>query len=99
MVGFAITVTVFPDKRNEFLQAFVMLKELKELGDSRLDYALFEQIKEPNTFLWLEHWQNIESLNCYYKNTRFKAMMGAIEIMGQLIQKRTFLIDKEKEDG
>ena len=96
MVGIEILIRINPDKRVEFLQAFNMLKQLDQLGESRVDLELFEQIKEPNTFLWLEHWDNTESLTHYYQDNKYRAMMGAIDIMGQLVQRRTFSIKEEK---
>ena len=95
MVGIEILVRIHPEKRIEFLQAFNMLRQLDQLGDNRIDLDLFEQIKEPNTFLWLEHWENTESLTHYYQDNKYKAMMGAIDIMGQLVQRRTFSIKEE----
>ena len=96
MVGIEILIRINPDKRVEFLQAFDMLTQLDQLGDSRVDMELFEQIKEPNTFLWLEHWDNTESLANYYQDNKYRAMMGAIDIMGQLVQRRTFSIKEER---
>ena len=95
MVGIEMLVKIYPEKRVEFLQAFDMLTELDQLGDRRIDLELFEQIKEPNTFLWFEHWDNDESLTRYYQENKFKAVMGAIDIMGVLIKKRTFFIKEE----
>lgn len=95
MVGIEILVKINPEKRVEFLQAFNMLEQLDQLGEKRLDLELFEQIKEPNTFLWLEHWDNKESLAIYYQDNKYKAMLGAIDIMGQMVNKRTFSVREE----
>ena len=99
MVGLEILVRINPDKRAEFLQAFDLLTELDQQGDRRIDLELFERVKEPNTFLWIEHWVNDESLTSYYENNKYRAMMGAIEILGQLIHKRSFSIKEERENA
>ena len=99
MVGLEILVRINPDKRAEFLQAFDLLTELDQQGDRRIDLELFEQVQEPNTFLWIEHWINDESLTSYYENNKYRALMGAIEILGQLIHKRSFSIKEEKENA
>ena len=96
MVGLEILIKIDPEKRVEFLQAFDMLKQLDQLGDRRIDLDLFEQIKEPNTFLWLEHWDNADSLTTYYQDNKYKAMLGAIDIMGQMVNRRTFSIKEER---
>ncbi len=95
MVGLEMLIRIYPEKRTEFLQAFEMLTILDHLGDRRIDLNLFEQVKEPNVFLWLEHWDNDESLGRYYQEHKFKALMGAVEILGSLIYKRSFLIEEK----
>ncbi|NNK94829.1 MAG: hypothetical protein HKP41_10815 [Desulfobacterales bacterium] len=97
MVGFEILVKIEPEKRAEFLQAFEMFKQIDRQNDSRIDLELFEEVQGPNTFLWMEHWDNGESLSSYYSNNKFISMMGAIEVLGQLIHKRSFKISKENE--
>ena len=87
MVGIEILVKINPEKRVEFLQAFNILKQLDQLGNNRINLDLFELVKEPNTFLWLEHWDNKESLTIYYQDNKYKAMLGAIDIMGQMLAK------------
>ena len=99
MVGIEILVKINSEKRIEFLQAFDMLRQLDQLGERRLDLELFEQIKEPNTFLWLEHWDNKESLAIYYQDNKYKAMMGAIDFMGQMVNTRTFSVMEEGTNG
>ena len=95
MVGMEILVRVQPSKRVEFLQAFEMLSPLGELECKRVERGLYEQIEEGNTFLWLEHWESFESLTLYFRESRFKAMMGAIGVMGELLNERTFSVNEE----
>lgn len=94
MVGLEILVKIHPEKRVEFIQAFDLMIKRNQLNDSRIELLLFEQLQEQNTFLWLEHWKNIESLTDYYQENKFKSLLGAIEILGQLIYQRSFLIEE-----
>ena len=96
MVGLEILVKIDPDKRVEFLQAFEMVKHLDQRDDNRIDLELFEEVQESKTFLWVEHWDSDTSLSSYYCSSKFMAMMGAIDVLGQLIHKRSFLV-KEGE--
>ena len=98
MVVLEILVKVDPVKRVEFLQAFEMVKHIDQLDESRIDLKLFEEVQEQNTFLWFEHWDNNESLSSYYRNNKFIAMLGAVEVLGQLIHKRSFSAMEEKEN-
>jgi quinol monooxygenase YgiN len=98
MIGFEILVRVHPKKRTEFLQAFDMLKTVDQQADNRLELELFERINKPNTFLWLEHWDNDEALFHYCEDNRYRAMLGAIDILGQLVHRRTFSIKGDTEN-
>ena len=95
MIGHEILVRIHPEKRTEFLQAFDMLKTDDQLTGSRLEMELYEQVNESNAFLWLEHWDNDEALTRYYEDNRYRAMMGAIDILGQLVHRRTFSIEEK----
>ncbi|MBT8334926.1 MAG: hypothetical protein KJP19_10875, partial [Deltaproteobacteria bacterium] len=88
--GFEIMVKIEREKRAEFLQAFEMYKQIDQQNDSRIYPDLFEEVKGPNTFLWMEHWDNGESLSSYYSNNKFISMMGAIKVLGRLIHQRSF---------
>jgi len=98
LVGLEILVKIDPGKRVEFLQAFEMLKDIDQLNDRRIDLKLFEEVRESNTFLWVEHWDNEESLSGYYRNSKFVAMLGAIDVLGQLIRKLSFSTGEEKKN-
>lgn len=98
MVGFEILFSIRPEKRGEFIQSFDMLKELDQLGQKRIDFKLFEQVSNPNSFLWLEHWDDEKSVESYFEDNKFRAMMGAISIMGQVVKKRTFSMREEGLD-
>lgn len=99
MVGFEILVKIEPEKRVEFLQAFEMFKNIDQQNNSHIDLELFEEVQEPNTFLWIEHWDNSDSLSRYYSNNKFISMMGAIEVLGQLIHKRSFSIIEKVDNA
>lgn len=92
MVGFEILVRINPEKRVEFLQAFEIVRHIDLLDSNRIDFELFEVAQGMNTFLWVEHWDNDESLSSYYSNNKFISMIGAIEVLGHLIYKRSFSI-------
>ena len=95
MVGLKILIRIRPDKRVEFLQAFGMLTKLGQTEDRRIDLELFEMVTEANTILWLEHWADDESLANYYLSNKFRALMGAIDVMGEIVRRETFFIKDE----
>ncbi len=98
MAGLEILFKIYPEKRAEFLLAFDMMKTVERQIENRIDLDLFELVGESNTFLWLEHWSNAESLRCYCNENKYRALMGAIDILGNLIHKRTLSIAEEITD-
>lgn len=96
MVGLQILVKIHQNHRSEFLQAFDMVKNYDQLPGVRKEVELYEMVNEFNTFLWLEQWDNAESLNHYCQSNRFKAMMGAVSILGEMIQSQTLIIEEEE---
>ena len=92
MVGFEISVRVGLRQRTEFLQAFNMVKTDESGYESRANLSLYEEVGRDNTFLWIEHWKNQESLELYLEGNTFRIMMGAIEVLGELIYRYDFSI-------
>ena len=88
MTGFEILIRIHPEKRAEFLLAYEMLKSNDQQDKDRLELELFEQVIEPNTFLWFERWTSDESLSRYTADNRYRAMMGAIDALGQMVYNR-----------
>ena len=58
-----------------------MVRQIDQMNDRRIGLELFEEVREPNTFLWIEQLDNHESLSNYYLNNKFRAMMGAIAVL------------------
>lgn len=95
MIGLEMLIKIEPGKRTEFLQVFDMVKTIDHKNGMRLFLELFEQVNDQNTFLWRENWKNAESLSQYHEENQFKAMLGAIDILGKLVHKKTFLFEEE----
>lgn len=85
MVGFEIFVNVPREKRQEFLQTFQLMGEASHRHRTCVRQALFENVDEPNRFLWVEHWQDNQALENYFKSSRFMVLLGAISVLGDEI--------------
>jgi quinol monooxygenase YgiN len=90
MIGFELLVRIRKEKRIEFLQLFEMAKTADSRVDGRFDLELFEKVSEPNTFLWREQWASDDSLQLYCKENKYRAIIGAINILGKLVHKNRF---------
>ncbi len=84
MVGLGIVVRVEPLKRHEFLQSFEMLTSSERRDSACLKQNLFEDVDEPNRFLWIENWTSSEALESYLNTDRFLTIKGAIEVLGTM---------------
>ena len=89
MVNLEILVRIQSDHRHEFIQAFEMFSMKQANGDkctgACLDRSIFECIGTANCFLWLEKWADCESLDAYMQTNHFKAILGAIQVLGKLV--------------
>jgi quinol monooxygenase YgiN len=88
MIGIEIVSRIDPDKRFEFLQAFDLLAHQEDREASCVLRALFEEVKDPNRFLWVEHWTSVEELEGYLQTQHFRSLVGAICVLGSMVEVR-----------
>ena len=84
MVGLEILVSIQPEKRQEFLQTIEMFRSQQDRDKARIDCIILETVGEPNQFLWVEKWNDQKLLEDHMKTRRFKALLGAIQVLGEL---------------
>ena len=84
MVGLEIIVKVLPEKRHEFVQTFQLFSKPERRHGACLSQNLFEDARESQRFLWIEQWNNQEILEEHVKTERFRAVLGAIEVLADL---------------
>lgn len=93
MVGFEILVQVDREKRHEFLQACELLSKTEGRNLACTSQTLYEAIGESNTFLWVEHWSESKAMSAHLASERFRVLLGAIEVLGELGALRKMTID------
>ncbi len=88
MIGLEIFMSIPSKHRHELLQAFEIFSYKQENDHERnggcIDRSIFECMATPNRFLWAEKWTDLESLEDYMKTDRFRALLGAIQVLGKL---------------
>ena len=84
MVGLQIIVTIQSGNRQEFLQAIEMLFSQQASHKDRAKDYVFEAVDTPNQFFYLKQWTNRRLLDNYLKTDRFRALLGAIQVLGKL---------------
>jgi quinol monooxygenase YgiN len=45
---------------------------------------VFEKVGEPNHFVWIERWKDPKSFEAYRQSERYKALLGAVQVLGNL---------------
>jgi quinol monooxygenase YgiN len=83
MVGFEIWVDVHRDKRQEFLQTCELLGDASGRDPGCLRQTLFENVTQPNQFLWVEHWNDPTLMDAHLKSSRLGVLLGAIAVLGE----------------
>ena len=88
MVGLEILVQIHSGKRQEFLQTSEWFQnQLTKTCDATfVDLTVFEAVGKPNHFLWIEKWTDLQPLEVHMKTDRFRTLLGAIEVLGNLIE-------------
>ena len=88
MIGLEIFMYIPSKHRHELLQAFEIFSSKQENGHKCtggcIDRSIFESMGTANRFLWVEKWTDLESLDDYMKTDRFRALLGAIQVLGKL---------------
>ena len=84
MVGLEILVSIQSRQRQEFLQTIDMFRSHQAEDQARIGCNIYETVGTPNQFLWVENWSDQSPLDDYMNSGRFKALLGAIQVLGEL---------------
>jgi quinol monooxygenase YgiN len=88
MVGLEILVQIQSGKRQEFLQMSEWFQNqlTKTCDGACSDLTFFEAVGKPNHFLLIEKWTDLQPLEVHMNTDRFRTLLGAIEVLGELIE-------------
>lgn len=50
----------------------------------RTEQRLFEEVGRLDQFLWKEQWRDAKSLETYFRSDSFRALLGAVQVLGKL---------------
>jgi quinol monooxygenase YgiN len=97
MVGLQIMVTIPSGNRQEFLQAIDMLCSQQMPHSDPADDYLFEAVDTPYRFICLKQWSDRKSLDNFLKTDRFRALLGAMQVLGKLETIRLVELEELKD--
>ena len=84
MVGLLIVVTIPSGNRREFLQAIDMLNSQQATYNDFAADCVYEAVDVPNQFFYWKQWTDRKLLDNFLKTERFRALLGAIQVLGKL---------------
>jgi quinol monooxygenase YgiN len=61
-----------PEKRDEFLKVVKPLVEGSQAEEGNIRYELYESTTEPNTFVVLEEWKDMDAIKFHNETSHFK---------------------------
>ena len=55
-----------------------------------LERRVYEEAYLPTNLLLVEHWSDKETMNSYLSSDQFRALLGAVKVLGKLVDVRIF---------
>jgi len=90
MIGLAIRARVEPDQRHELMQMFKESSRSDQLPESCLERRVYEEAYLPTNLLLVEQWSDKAAMNSYLSSDHFRALIGAVKVLGKLLDVRVF---------
>ena len=82
--GIEVTVRTRQTHRRELLQTLEDLRDRFAAGEADCVCDFFEDLSEPNRFMWTEWWTRPEKVDQAMESRRFRTLLGAIKVLGTL---------------
>lgn len=84
MVLLKIVVVIKPQKRTEFLQAMQSLILAAPPESGCIERAVYQRIDDENAYCCLQVWESQEKMAAHIGTDRFKALLGAVQVLGEM---------------
>ena len=88
MTGILIRALVDPDQRRELMQMCKSWLVANQLPAACLERQVYEEATAPTNLLLVEQWLDTEAMNSYLSSERFRALIGAVKVLGELVDVR-----------
>ena len=88
MTGLLIRAVVKPEQRHELMQMFKESSRPDQLPATCLERRVYEETGLPTNVLLVEQWSDDAAMNSYLTSDQFRALIGAVKVLGQLIDVR-----------
>jgi quinol monooxygenase YgiN len=88
MIGVVIRAQVEPNQRHELMQMFKETSRPDQLPPACLERRVYEEAHLPTNLLLVEHWSDKAAMNSYLSSDQFRALIGAVKVLGKLVDVR-----------
>ena len=88
MTGILIRAQVEPEQRRELMQMCKSWLGSNQLPAACLERRVYEDATTPTNLLLVEQWLDKEAMNSYLSSERFRALIGAVKVLGELVDVR-----------
>ena len=90
MIGVVIRAEVAPNQRHELMQMFKETSRPDQLPVACLERRVYEEVYLPTNLLLVEQWSDKAAMNSYISSDQFRALIGAVKVLGKLVDVRIF---------
>jgi quinol monooxygenase YgiN len=90
MIGVVIRAEVGPNQRHELMQMFKETSRPDQLPMACLERRVYEEAYLPTNLLLVEQWSDKAAMNSYLSSDQFRALLGAVKVLGKLVDVRIF---------
>ena len=90
MIGLIIRAEVEPDQRRELIQMCKSWLASNQVPKACSERRVYEDVITPTCLLLVEEWSNEEEMHSYLSSESFRALIGAVKVLGNLVDLRIF---------
>jgi quinol monooxygenase YgiN len=90
VIGIIIRAEVEPDQRHELIQMCKCWLASNQVPQACSERRVYEDVISPTCLLLVEEWSNEEAMHFYLSSERFRALLGAVKVLGNLVDLRVF---------
>ena len=97
MIQLKIKVQIHPNKLTEFEQAVTHLLNSEKTACEKCRYDLTKSLDDDLLYIYTEEWDNKEQLNRHIEADGFHALLGAMKVLGDIIDSKIIYSSSEQE--
>lgn len=96
MFEMKIWIKIVPDKRNEFEQAINFMLEKQYFKSINFQCEMYQKLENKSDYCYSEKWNSREQFENHTSSNEFRALLGAIKVLGEIIESKLIYFEKEE---